>query len=95
MIYKGPVETSVNMGFQHMKPIVHEQASRKGGSVRKKKGLAALPPEKVKEITSMGGKQSAENYRSKKGAKQTEAGQSEYTPRLADILGDIDEELSQ
>lgn len=80
------------MGFQHMKPIVHEQASRKGGSVRKKKGLASLPPERRKQIASQGGLKSAENYRSKKGAKQTQDSQSEYTPRLADVLGDLNEE---
>lgn len=80
------------MGFQHMKQIVHEQASRKGGSVRKKKGLAVLPPEKVKEITSKGGKQSANNRR--KGAKQTQVDKSGGDSiRLADILGALDEEI--
>jgi len=79
------------MGFQHMRPIVHEQASRKGGSVRKKKGLASLPTERRKQIASQGGKQSAENYRSKKGAKSEKVNSGEYSPRLADLLGDIDE----
>lgn len=79
------------MGFQHMKPIVHEQASRKGGKVRKKKGLAALSPERRKEIASQGGLKHAENNTSKKGAKQTQASGSDYSPNLADLLGNIDE----
>jgi len=80
------------MGFQHMRPIVHEQASRKGGKVRKPKGLASLPPEKVKQITSLGGKANAKNHKSSKGAKQTQASQGRDLPRLADILGTLDEE---
>jgi len=83
------------MGFQHMRPIVHEQASRKGGRVRKKKGLASLPPERRKQIASQGGKKNAENYRSNKGAKQTKASESGNPPNLADILGNIDEKELQ
>lgn len=43
------------MGFQHMRDIVHQAASRKGGSIKTDKGLAKLPDEKRREIASMGG----------------------------------------
>ena len=78
------------MGFQDMPRIVRQAAGRKGGSVRKRKGLAALPPEKVKEITSMGGKARHAN-RSSKGAKQTQGGGGGSPSVLEAVLGDIDE----
>jgi len=78
------------VGFQHMKPIVHQRASSKGGLWRKKKGLASLTPERRKQIASMGGTQNAENHKNSEGAKQTKAGQGDDSPRLADILGTLD-----
>lgn len=52
------------MGFQHMPKIVHEAASRKGGEINTKKGLAKLSPERRKAIASQGGK-SGNNSRNK------------------------------
>lgn len=78
------------MGFQHMPEVVRKAAQAKGGRVRTNKGLAKVSPEKLKEITSLGGKAKYDQSKSIKGAKQTQDSQSEYTPRLADVLGDID-----
>lgn len=78
------------MGFQDMVDVVHRAASAKGGRTRKAKGLAKLSPERRKEIASMGGKAKHENS-NQKGAKQTEAGGGGNTPKLADLLGTLDE----
>lgn len=78
------------MGFQDMVGVVHRAASSKGGKVRKAKGLAMLSPEKRREIASMGGKAKHEN-RNQKGAKQTEASGGVNSPKLADLLGTLDE----
>lgn len=77
------------MGFQDMRPVVHQAASRKGGSVRKKKGLAVLSQERVKEIASMGGRTSAEHKRNQIGKIKADSGGD--LPVLADILEDLDE----
>ena len=44
------------MGFQDMVEVVHKAASSKGGKIRGRKGLAAMSPEKRREIQSKGGK---------------------------------------
>lgn len=44
------------MGFQDMVEVVHRAASSKGGKIRGRKGLAAMSPEKRREIQSKGGK---------------------------------------
>lgn len=49
------------MGFQHMRGIVHEAASRKGGKIKVVKGVGKLPPDRRREIASMGGKAKNEN----------------------------------
>jgi len=77
------------VGFQDMPRVVHEAASRKGGRVRKPKGLAKQSLERRKEIASLGGKTSADNRR--KGTKQTQVGESRNTSNLADVLGALDE----
>lgn len=79
------------MGFQHMKPIMRERAGSKGGSVRTRKGLATLSPERLKEITSMGGKASADKRRQAKEQGKAAGSQMGET-RLADVLGDLSEE---
>ena len=78
------------MGFQHMPEVVRRAAQSKGGKIKTDKGLAKVSPEKLKEITSLGGKAKHASNQSRNGAKQTQDSQSDYTPRLADVLGDID-----
>lgn len=79
------------MGFQDMHDVVHRAASAKGGRVKTTKGLAAMSPEKRREVQSKGGKTSG-NKRSK-GAKQTQEGRGgSNSPTLADVLGNLDEE---
>lgn len=77
------------MGFQHMPEVVRRAAQRKGGKIRTDKGLAKLSPEKVREITSLGGKAKHANYNSRKGAKQTQDSEGRSLPELADVLTDI------
>ena len=77
------------MGFQDMPKVVHEAASAKGGRVKARKGLAAMSPEKRREVQSKGGKTTYEN-RSRKGAKQTQEGRGGSTPILEAVLGNID-----
>ena len=81
------------MGFQHMPEVVRKAAQAKGGRVRTDKGLAKVSPEKLKEITSLGGKAKYDHSNSRKGAEQTQesAGRSN-SPTLADVLGNLDEE---
>ena len=75
------------MGFQHMPKVVHVAASRKGGEINTKKGLAKLSPERRKAIASQGGKS---GNQSRKGAKQTQESAGRSTPLLEAILGNID-----
>ena len=78
------------MGFQDMYDVVHRAASAKGGRVKTTKGLAAMSPEKRREVQSKGGKTSGNNKRSK-GAKQTQESASRSTPLLEAIIGNIDD----
>lgn len=77
------------MGFQDMPGVVHRAASAKGGRVKTVKGLAAMSPEKRREVQSKGGKSSANS--SSKGAKQAQEGAGGSPPLLEAVLGDIDE----
>ena len=77
------------MGFQDMPKVVHEAASAKGGRVKARKGLAAMSPEKRREVQSKGGKTTYEN-RSRKGAKQTQEGTGGSPSVLESVLGNID-----
>ena len=77
------------MGFQDMYDVVHRAASAKGGRVKTAKGLAAMSPEKRREVQSKGGKTSVEN-RSRKGAKQTQEGTGGSPSVLEAVLGNID-----
>lgn len=77
------------MGFQDMPEVVHKAASSKGGKIRVKKGLAAIPIEQRKAIQSKGGKARYGNQ-SKKGAKQTQDSGGGNTPILEAVLGNID-----
>lgn len=74
-----------------MPNIVHRAASSKGGKIRTKKGLAAMSPEKRREIQSKGGKISGNNKRNP-GAKQTQDDTSRDTSVLETVLGILDEE---
>lgn len=79
------------MGFQDMPRVVHEAASRKGGKLKIRKGLGAMSEEKRKQITSMGGKARHAN-KSRSTNSPAEGGGSQVgSPRLADVLGDIDD----
>lgn len=78
------------MGFQDMYDVVHRAASAKGGRVKTTKGLAAMSPEKRREVQSKGGKISGINKRSK-GAKQTQEGEGGGLSVLETVLGGIDE----
>lgn len=77
------------MGFQDMPEVVHKAASAKGGRVKVSKGLAAMSPEKRREVQSKGGKTKYEN-RSRKGAKQTQDSAGGNTHLLEAVLGNID-----
>lgn len=78
------------MGFQHVRSIIHKAASSKGGKIRGKKGLAAMSPEKRREIQSKGGKaRHVNNNRTK--AEQTPKDTSKGISILETILGDLDE----
>lgn len=77
------------MGFQDMKEVVLKAASSKGGRVRTKKGLAAMSPEKRREVQSKGGKARHENN-SNKGAKQTQESGVGSLSVLEAILGGVD-----
>ena len=83
------------MGFQHMPEVVRRAAQSKGGKIKTDKGLAKVSPDKLKEITSMGGKAKHASNQSRNGAKQTQADNSRSLSELADVLGDIDEQVSQ
>lgn len=72
-----------------MPEVVHKAASRKGGRIKTDKGLAAMSPEKRREVQSLGGKTNAN--RSRKGAKQGQEDTGGDTPNLADVLGNIDD----
>lgn len=78
------------MGFQHMKEIIHKASSSKGGKIRGKKGLAAMPLEKQREIQSKGGRAVHANKNNPK-AEQAQKGGGGYTPLLETILRDLDE----
>ena len=77
------------MGFQDMYDVVHRAASAKGGRVKTTKGLAAMSPEKRREVQSKGGKTSGENKR-RKGDKQTQESAGGGPSVLEAVLGNID-----
>lgn len=83
------------MGFQHMPEVVRKAAQRKGGKIKTAKGLAKVSPDKLKEITSMGGKAKYGNNNSREGAKQTQDSDGRSLSELADVLGNIDEEVQE
>jgi len=82
------------MGFQDMLPIVHEAASRKGGRVQTRKGLATLSDERKKEIATLGGKVKYDNSR-RTTKSQGEESTSYSPPRVADIPGVLDEQVQE
>ncbi len=83
------------MGFQHMPEVVRRAAQSKGGKIKTDKGLAKVSPEKVREIASLGGKAKHANYNSRKGAKQTQDSEGRSLSELADVLGNINEEVQE
>lgn len=73
-------------------PILHKAASAKGGRAKVKKGFA-MNPELAKTAGSKGGVAKRDNNRGGEGAKQTQADSGgDNTIRVADILGDLNEE---
>lgn len=77
------------MGFQHMPEIVRQAAGRKGGKLKIRKGLGAMPEEQRKTIAAMGGKAKHAN-RSRNENQQNEATKSQPSSNLGDLLGDLD-----
>lgn len=70
-----------------MKREIHEAASRKGGKWKVKKGIGTLPPEKRKQIASMGGKASHENKGKDRGKAEEDSGSNEgLLERILDQL---------
>lgn len=45
---------NANSGFGSNSPVMQKYVSAKGGRVKTKKGLGAMPPEKAKEIQALG-----------------------------------------
>ena len=80
------------MGFQDMYDVVHRAASAKGGRVKTTKGLAAMSPEKRREVQSKGGKTSADKRNA--GIKQTQEGTGGIPSVLEAVLGEIDDKDS-
>lgn len=78
------------MGFQDMVEVVHRAASSKGGKIRGRKGLAAMSPEKRREIQSKGGK-ARHGDNDSKATKQTQGGGRGGLSVLETILGGIDD----
>lgn len=76
------------MGFQDMQEVVHKAASSKGGRVKTRKGLAAMSPEKRREVQSKGGKTSGNKRNT--GAKQTQEDSGGSPSVLEAVLGNID-----
>lgn len=53
-------------GFALNSPAQQKYVSQKGGRVKTKKGLGAMPPEKARKIQSMGGKRKAQVIKERK-----------------------------
>ena len=87
MNYRGREKMSVNKGIAS-NPIIHRAASRKGGRARVKKGFA-MNPALASEAGRRGGIRKHE-IRRKEGAFKEKISTGDYSPRLADLLGDID-----
>lgn len=81
------------MGFQDMPGVVHRAASAKGGRIRTKKGFALMSPDKRREAQSRGGNNAAN--RDREGAKPGQASGGDNQQPLADLLGDIDEQVQE
>lgn len=77
------------MGFQDMVEVVHKAASSKGGKIRGRKGLAAMSPEKRREIQSKGGK-ARHGDNDNKAAKQAQGSGRRGPSVLETILGGVD-----
>ena len=78
------------MGFQDMVEVVHRAASSKGGKMRGRKGIAAMSPEKRREIQSKGGKaRNGDNDR--KATKQAQGSGRRGPSVLETILGGVDD----
>ena len=77
------------MGFQDMVEVVHRAASSKGGKIRGRKGLAAMSPEKRREIQSKGGK-ARHGDNDRKATKQAQGSGRRGPSVLETILGGVD-----
>lgn len=80
------------MGFQHMKRPILEAASRKGGKIRVDKGFAKNK-ELAREAGAKGGKAKYENQ--SRGIVKTQKDSSNSGVNLADIFGDLDEQIQE
>ena len=81
------------MGFQHMRSIVHEAASRKGGKIKVVKGVGKLPPDRRREIASIGGKAKHENKSNPDSVpKEKDSGDSDgFLERILTTLNEKDD----
>ena len=57
--------SNATKGFASNSPVQQRYVSSKGGRVKTKKGLGAMPPDKARKIQSMGGKKKWENIKIK------------------------------
>lgn len=79
------------MGFQDLPEIVHWAVSRKGGRVKKSKGVAKLSPERRREIAAMGGNAKRENRSRLQEIKEARDTSLDELHGVADTPGDVSE----
>ena len=58
-------------GFASNSPVQQRYVSSKGGRVKTKKGLGAMPPDKALEIQKLGGKKRQQKLREEKNGKDS------------------------
>jgi len=58
-------------GFGSNSPVQQKYVSSKGGRVKTKKGLGAMPPEKAKEVQKLGGLKRQQLLREKQNVKDS------------------------
>lgn len=62
---------SATKGFASNSPVQQKYVSAKGGRVKTKKGLGAMPPDKAKQIQKQGGLKRQEKLREEKYGKDS------------------------
>ena len=58
--------SNATKGFASNSPVQQKYVSSKGGRVKTKKGLGAMPPDKALEIQKLGGKKRQQKLREEK-----------------------------